>query len=122
MAPRHTSMRGEAVDMDRLRNVNGDRPAVGNAQVNARGDRLGPGGVVLKTQEQIEAEWAAARAKNAPKPMDIKTPSKIEDALARLAPKAKPTVAAEDANFDPEPVATQPVAPALPRRRVVDTD
>jgi hypothetical protein len=122
MAPRHTSMRGEAVDMDRLRNVNGDRPAVGNAQVNARGDRLGPGGVVLKTQEQIEAEWAAARAKNAPKPMDIKTPSKIEDALARLAPKAKPTVAAEDANFDPEPVATQPVAPTVPRRRVVDTD
>ena len=47
MAPRHTSMRGEAVDMDRLRNVNGDRPAVGNAQVNARGDRLGPGGVLL---------------------------------------------------------------------------
>jgi hypothetical protein len=115
-------MRGEAVDMERLRNINGDRPAVGNAQVNARGDRLGPGGVVLKTQEQIEAEWAAARAKNAPKPMDIKTPSKIEDALARLAPKAKPTVAAEDANFDPEPVATQPVAPAVPRRRVVDTD
>ena len=122
MAPRHTSMRGEAVDMNRLRNVNGDRPAVGNAQVNARGDRLGPGGVILKTQEQIEAEWAVARAKNAPKPMDIKTPSKIEDALARLAPKAKPTVAAEDANFDPEPVATQPVAPAGPRRKVVDTD
>ena len=122
MASRHISMRGEAVDMERLRNINGDRPAVGNAQVNARGDRLGPGGVVLKTQEQIEAEWAAARAKNAPKPMDIKTPSKIEDALARLAPKAKPTVAAEDANFDPEPVATQPVAPAVPRRRVVDTD
>ena len=126
MAPRHISMRGEVVDMDRLRTLNGDLPAVGNAQSNARGDKLGPGGIIMKTQEQIEAEWAAARAKNAPKPMDIKTPNRIDDALAKLAPKAKPTLNTDDAGFDPSAElenASRPApAPQAPRRKVVDSN
>jgi hypothetical protein len=122
MAPKHISMRGEVIDMDRLRSANGDSTAVGNAQVNARGDRLGPGGVVLKTQEQIEHEWAVARAKNAPKPMDIKTgPNKLDSALANLAPKPKPALNTDDdVGFDPMPQAAP--AAAVPRRKVIDKD
>jgi hypothetical protein len=120
MAAKHISMRGEVIDMDRLRTVNGDQPAVGNASVNARGDRLGPGGVILKTQEQIEHEWAVARAKNAPKPVDIKGPARIDAALANLAPKPKPALNTDDdAGFDP----TSQAAPsANPRRKVIDKD
>jgi predicted oxidoreductase len=122
-------MRGDVIDMDRLRNINGSAPAVGNAQVNARGDKLGPGGVILKTQEQIEHEWAVARAKNAPKPMDIKTPNRIDDAMARLAPKAKPALNVDDAGFDFEPSTPVPAAaarevpaPSAPRRKVIDSE
>jgi len=117
MAPRHVSARGKPIDMDRLRNIHGDKKAVGNASVNARGDRLGAGGVILKTQEQIEAEWAATRAKMPPRPMDIKTPDKVEAALARLTPKQKPNIVTDEGVFD----ATAHAA-ANPRRRVVDKD
>ena len=121
MAAKHISMRGEVIDMDRLRSVNGDQPAVGNASVNARGDRLGPGGVILKTQEQIEHEWAVAKAKNAPKPVDIKGPARVDAALANLAPKPKPALNTDDdAGFDPVPQAAP--AAAAPRRRVVDSE
>ena len=116
MVIRHVSMRGEVVDMERLRQVHGNKPAVGNASLNARGDRLGPNGVVLKTQEQIEAEWAAARAKNAPQSMDIKGPSRVQQALAHLAPKEKPAVVQDDQNFVPQ------TKPGGVRRRSVDTN
>ena len=118
MAAKHISMRGEVIDMARMRDINGTKQALGNAPVNARGDRLGPKGVVLKTQEQIEHEWAVARAKNAPKPMDIKTPNRVEDALAKLAPKVKPSLNVDDAGFEPTPAA----APSTPRRKVMDSD
>ena len=117
MAPRHVTARGKPIDMDRLRNMNGDKPAVGNASINARGDILGQGGVVLKTQEQIEAEWAAARARMQPKPMDLKTPDKVEAALARVAPQAKPNIVTDEGVFD-----AAAHAAANPRRKVIDKD
>jgi len=101
--------------MDRLRNMHGDKPAVGNASINARGDRLGAGGVILKTQEQIEAEWAAARAKMPTRPVDIKSQDKIEAALAHLAPQPKMNVPLDDGMIDPIPA-------AAPRRKVIDRD
>ena len=123
MGSKHITMRGEVIDMDRLRTLNGDQPAVGNAQVNARGDKLGPGGVILRTQEQIEHEWAVAKAKHAPKPVDIKSgANKLDDALAKLAPKAKPALTTDDAGFDPGPAEPVPAKAAAPRRRVVDSE
>ena len=43
--------------MDLLRQKNELTPAVGNAKVNARGDELGPGGTIVKTREQILADY-----------------------------------------------------------------
>ena len=117
MASKHFTARGKSIDMDQLRSIHGNKPAIGNAQVNARGDRLGTNGIVLKTQEQIEAEWAAANAKLQPKPMDIKTPDRVEAALARLAPKVKPNIVMDDGIFD----ATEH-ARANPRRKMIDKD
>ena len=53
----YKSMQGKQVDMDLLRQKNELTPAVGNAKVNARGDELGPGGTIVKTREQILADY-----------------------------------------------------------------
>lgn len=59
---KHITMRGERIDFNALIEQNATVPAIGNANMNARGDLLGKNGIVLKTQEQVEAEWAAAQA------------------------------------------------------------
>ena len=51
------SMRGKFVDMARLAAENAHKVALGNASMNARGDRVGPGGKVIKTHEQITSEY-----------------------------------------------------------------
>ena len=53
----YKTMRGRPIDMLAIAAANADKQAIGNAKMNARGDILGPNGVVLRTQEQIEAEW-----------------------------------------------------------------
>lgn len=53
----YKTMRGRQIDMGALATANAEQLAVGNAKMNARGDMLGPQGVVLRTQEQVEAEW-----------------------------------------------------------------
>lgn len=57
MGKTYTSMRGKAVDMERLGLQNELMPAVGNVKVNARGDELGPGGKIVKTREQILGDY-----------------------------------------------------------------
>jgi hypothetical protein len=116
---RHITMRGELIDMNRLRSVNGDIPAIGNASLNARGDILGRGGVVLKTQEQIEAEWEANRlAREASvRPANIKS-----DDIVPVAPVRK-QLEADDQFFDIEPstdVAPQPKPTT--RRKITESD
>ncbi len=63
MGKLHTSMRGREVDMDKLNLKFENVPAVGNAKVNARGDELGPGGVVKRTREQVLQDYYANNPK-----------------------------------------------------------
>jgi hypothetical protein len=62
MRRQHLSMRGEPVDFSSLASKNLHQPTLGNTRTNVRGDLLGDNGIVLKTQEQVEAEWARKRA------------------------------------------------------------
>jgi hypothetical protein len=55
------SMRGTPVDFGALQAQNPTLPTLGNTRTNVRGDQLGDNGVILKTQEEIEAEWARKR-------------------------------------------------------------
>lgn len=57
MGKTYTSMRGKQVDMEKLNLKNEKLPAVGNMKVNARGDELGAGGKIVKTREQILADY-----------------------------------------------------------------
>jgi hypothetical protein len=55
----YTSVRGKEIDMEKLSLRHEKTPAVGNAKVNARGDQLGPGGQIVKTREEIMADYYA---------------------------------------------------------------
>lgn len=118
MATRHITMRGEVIDMERLKMSNAEQVALGNASKNARGDQLGAGGVIIRTQEQIEAEWNAIRARREAQaaPVDLKAEESVQRALAALAPKTKKLVD-DDIGFDPVKADTP-----VQRRRVVDGD
>ena len=56
----YTTANGRVVDMDLLRQKNELTPAVGNVRVNARGDELGPGGQIVRTREQVLADFYKA--------------------------------------------------------------
>ena len=53
----HTSMRGKEIDMEKMSMRFEKTPAVGNMKVNARGDELGPGGKIVRTREEILADY-----------------------------------------------------------------
>ena len=57
MAIIHRSMRGKIIDMDRLRNVNSNARALGNANLNARGDKLDQKGRIIRKREDIVNEY-----------------------------------------------------------------
>lgn len=57
MAITHRSMRGKIIDMDRLRNVNSGARALGNANLNARGDKLDQKGRIIRKREDIVNEY-----------------------------------------------------------------
>ena len=52
----YRTARGVEIDMGKLINQNELAVAVGNAGVNARGDKLGTGGKIVKRREEILAE------------------------------------------------------------------
>lgn len=53
---KHTSYRGSTIDMDMLKYQNQNQVALGNAKLNARGDKIGAGGTVIKTREELIQE------------------------------------------------------------------
>ena len=52
----YRTMQGKEIDMGKLINQNEMTIAVGNMRVNARGDKLGPGGKIVKTREELLTE------------------------------------------------------------------
>jgi hypothetical protein len=49
----YRTMQGKEINMDQLAARNETMPAVGNVRMNARGDELGPGGVIVRKREDI---------------------------------------------------------------------
>jgi hypothetical protein len=96
----YRSMRGKAVDMDLLMKKNELTPAVGNAKVNARGDRLGPGGQIVKKREDLIKEYydqvgsvKQSSGKPAPTPTDeVQEPVAEEKPAKKTTKKVEPKV------------------------------
>ena len=57
MGKLYTSLQGKQIDMEKLTLKFETTPAVGNVKMNARGDELGEGGKIVRTREQILAEY-----------------------------------------------------------------
>ncbi|UTS53418.1 hypothetical protein UES1_043 [Escherichia phage UE-S1] len=53
---KHTTYRGTTIDMDMLKYQNQYQVALGNANLNARGDKIGSGGTIVKTREELLQE------------------------------------------------------------------
>jgi hypothetical protein len=53
----YKTMQGKVVDMEKLMRQNELMPAIGNMNVNARGDELGPGGKIIRRREDIVADY-----------------------------------------------------------------
>ena len=49
----YRSMQGRMIDIEKLRATNEDQIAVGNMNVNARGDVLGPGGQIVASKDKV---------------------------------------------------------------------
>ena len=59
-APRkkmYRSMQGRMIDIEKLRAANEDVQAVGNMNVNARGDVLGTGGKIVTKKETVMQKY-----------------------------------------------------------------
>ena len=117
----YRTMQGRMVDIEKLRAANESVQAVGNMNVNARGDVLGPGGQIMTPKEQIIKKYyeqprgmvddTPARAKPAPAPrtppqktvqtMTPVTKSEINKTESKPEPVVAPKIEAE-----PTPVAT----------------
>lgn len=76
MKKTYVTANGKQVNLDALIAENEQTIAVGNMKVNARGDRLGPGGKVEQTKEQAMKEYYKL---NTPVAVDpIVTPQKTK--------------------------------------------
>lgn len=108
----YRSMQGKVVDLGQLIAKNELIPAVGNANVNARGDELGPGGKIVRTREQIMAEYYKNTTESLPDSMPnrAKTKPVINDVKKVInEPIQVDDVSAQEFNFDdPEPIEPQP--------------
>lgn len=57
MSKQYISARGKVVDLDLLAKKHELTPAVGNIAVNARGDELGPGGVIVRKKSEVIKDY-----------------------------------------------------------------
>jgi hypothetical protein len=90
-APRkrmYRTMQGRMVDIEKLRAANESVRAVGNMNVNARGDVLGPGGQIATTKANVIAKYYEQ-----PKGKVDDTPARAKPTPPRkTAPAPKPSV------------------------------
>jgi hypothetical protein len=118
----YRSMQGKVVDLGQLIAKNELTPAVGNANVNARGDELGPGGRIIRTREEIMAEYYKSRGNSLPdavpnRARTVPVPKQIETVPVpthTMIPAVN-DVAPDELDFnDPEPI---PAADITKRKR-----
>jgi len=101
-APRkrmYRTMQGKMIDMDRLRAANEDVRAVGNMNVNAKGDVIGPGGKIVKPKSDVMKKYYEQ-----PK-------GKVDDTPIRARPVAPKRIAQPQ----PKAVAQKPVTRTAPQ-------
>lgn len=101
-APRkrmYRTMQGKMVDIEKLRAANESVRAVGNMNVNAKGDVLGPGGSISQPKTEIMAKYYEK-----PRGMVDDTPSRAKTKPIKKTPTPVPQA-------QQQPVQSKAVAP-----------
>ena len=115
-APRkrmYRTMQGRMVDIEKLRAANESVQAIGNMNVNARGDVLGPGGTIVNTKENVIKKYyeqpkgmvsdtPRSKPMPAPKVEPVKTVQKMTPIAAKTTPKK--TAAPQPKKAEAKPV------------------
>ncbi len=57
------TMRGQTIDLGTYLSRHATMPAIGNARLNARGDKIAPGGKIIQRREDIVREYNRANPK-----------------------------------------------------------
>ena len=89
------SFRGHQVDMVSLAKKNEKVVALGNANMNGRGDILGKGGKIIKTREEVLADWCATHTvekdvKNLKETIDNTTDEIVDEMVKKDSKKPLP--------------------------------
>jgi len=132
-APRkrmYRTMQGRMVDIEKLRSANESVQAVGNMNVNARGDVLGAGGQVVTPKSQIIKKYyeqpkgmvsdtpSKGKTMPAPKAEAMKTVQKMTPVAAKPAPKK--TVAPQPKKVEVKTVETSKPKAESPAKNGID--
>ena len=116
----YRTMQGRMVDIEKLRAANESVQAVGNMNVNARGDVLGPSGQVITPKSEVIKKYyeqpkgmvsdtpSKGKSMPAPKAEPVKTVQKMTPVAAKPQPKKVET------KVDPAPV-VKPVETFKPK-------
>ena len=109
----YRTMQGRMVDIEKLRAANETVQAVGNMNVNARGDVLGPGGQIATKKETVIKKYYEQ-----PKGMADDTPARSKPSPAHNTPPKQtvqsmnPVAKTEIKKSVPQPVVTPKVQEA----------
>ena len=132
-APRkrmYRSMQGRMIDIEKLRAANESVQAVGNMNVNAKGDVLGAGGQVVTPKSQIIKKYyeqpkgmvsdtpSKGKTMPAPKAEAVKTVQKMTPVAAKPAPKK--TVAPQPKKVEVKTVETSKPKAESPAKDGID--
>ena len=120
-APRkrmYRTMQGRMVDIEKLRAANESVQAVGNMNVNAKGDVLGAGGQVVTPKEKIIQKYyeqpkgmvsdtpTKGKPMPSPKPESVKTMQKMTSVAPKKTTAPQPKKVETKVESEPTPVAT----------------
>jgi len=84
----HVTMRGRRINMDLLQKKNELTPAVGNANMNARGDRIKPNGKIVETREKMLKKYYEDNPRTVSDPVHSRK-TQVQDAVQEQAPSEK---------------------------------
>jgi len=112
----YRTMQGRMVDIEKLRSANENVRAIGNMNVNARGDILGPSGQVAVPKEKVIAKYYEQPRGRADDTQTRRPARRVVQSkpVQKMTPVAsKPT---------PQPKASKPDAPAVvtPEKKGID--
>lgn len=111
----YRTAQGRPIDMDALRLTNEEAVAVGNMKINARGDELGPGGVVVRTRNEVVNDYYRTNAvytKESVEDQDHQSRAvrgrQVEaDVIEEMPTDLDPTILEQDEMMEEQPAGTQ---------------